>query len=191
MRKEILISSLFLVFQFSILWSAGTRNKEAKIQDQRVAGQESQKSKTEAMAAQSYNITWSSLNGGGDITMRSTTYRLKVSTAQSVIGFSSSANYDVGIGFWYGPGLYCLAKPGDANASNTLTLADIIATVNYIFNKPGCAPTPVCWLSGLVCRGDWNGDGNVTLSDVIHGVNYIFNKPGGPWNPRPSGLCCL
>jgi hypothetical protein len=82
------------------------------------------------------------------------------------------------------------ALAGDANASGNYTLGDIIAIVNYIFNKPGCVPTPTCWLSGLLCRGDWNGDGNVSLSDVIQGVNYIFNKPNGPWNAIPVGACC-
>jgi hypothetical protein len=84
----------------------------------------------------------------------------------------------------------CIAKPGDANASGTYTLGDIISTVNYIFNKPGCTPVPLCWLSGLLCRGDWNGSGTVTLGDAIQGVNYIFTKPGGPWFPVPSGSCC-
>ncbi len=85
----------------------------------------------------------------------------------------------------------CIARPGDANASGTYTLADVIATVNYIFNKPGCTPQPLCWLSGLLCRGDWNGSGTVSLVDVIQAVNYIFNKPGGPWNAVPVGVCCL
>ena len=84
----------------------------------------------------------------------------------------------------------CTAIPGDANASGTLSLADAIADVNYIFNKPGCAPQPQCWLSNLICRGDWDGTLTVTLSDVIRGVNYIFNKPGGPWNPLPIDVCC-
>lgn len=88
-----------------------------------------------------------------------------------------------------GPAL-CVAKPGDANASNTITLADAIAIVNYIFTKPGCNPAPSCWLSGLVCRGDANGSMTVTLGDAIYLVNYIFNKPGGPWTPLPSGTCC-
>ena len=84
----------------------------------------------------------------------------------------------------------CVAKPGDANASNTITLADAIAIVNYIFSKPGCNPVPLCWLSGLLCRGDVNGNLTVTLGDAIYLVNYIFNIPGGPWTPLPSGTCC-
>lgn len=85
----------------------------------------------------------------------------------------------------------CTAMPGDANASGTYTLADIIAAVNYYFNKPGCSPAPLCWLSGLLCRGDWNASGTITLGDIIQGVNYYFNKPGGPWNALPIGECCL
>ncbi|MCI0530899.1 MAG: hypothetical protein L0Y74_02975 [candidate division Zixibacteria bacterium] len=88
----------------------------------------------------------------------------------------------------------CVAIPGDANASNSLTLGDVIATVNYVFNKPGFPACPAnnkdCWLSNLLCRGDWNASSSVTLSDVIQGVNKLFNKPGGPWDPLPVGVCC-
>jgi hypothetical protein len=82
-------------------------------------------------------------------------------------------------------------KAGDANGSGTYTLADVISIVNFIFNKQGCSPLPLCWVSGYLCRGDWNGSGTLTLSDVIQAVNFLFNKPGGPWNPLPSGICCL
>ena len=79
---------------------------------------------------------------------------------------------------------------GDANADSSLTLADAISTVNYIFNKPGCSPQPLCWLSNLLCRGDWDGSSTVTLSDVIRAINYVFNKPGGPWNAVQKQGCC-
>jgi subtilisin family serine protease len=87
------------------------------------------------------------------------------------------------------------AKPGDANASNTYSLSDVIAIVNYIFSKPGFPSCPsntsLCWLSDLLCRGDWDGSATAALSDVIRAVNHIFNKPNGPWNPLASGLCCI
>jgi len=83
------------------------------------------------------------------------------------------------------------AKPGDANASGDYTLGDAISIVNYIFNKAGCSPQPLCWLSDLLCRGDWNGDSSVGLNDAIRAVNYIFNKPDGPWTPIPIGVCCV
>ena len=89
----------------------------------------------------------------------------------------------------------CDGIAGDANESGSLSLADVIATVNYVFNKPGfpscTANSAFCWLSELLCRGDWSGGDGVNLSDIIRGVNYIFNKPGGPWAPLPSGACCL
>ncbi len=104
----------------------------------------------------------------------------------------------------------CIAKPGDANSSDNFTLADIIAMVNYVFNKPvpdtlsppfpPCpSKEPICWLSQLLCRGDCNGDGLVTLSDVIRGVNYIFIKPCAKpedptpqcWAPVKTCPCCL
>src|SRR5574341_152152 len=94
-------------------------------------------------------------------------------------------------GTWWGWVCSCAAKPGDANANNALGVDDLIATVNYIFNKPGCLPLPLCWLSGLLCRGDWNGDTMVNLVDVIRGANYLFNKPGGPWTPVLASPCCL
>ena len=101
--------------------------------------------------------------------------------------FGSGSSFDYAT-IKYSP---CSAIPGDANASGTYTLADAIAIFNYVINKPGCSPSPLCWLSGLLCRGDWDGSTTVTLADAIRGVNYIFNKPGGPWNALPIGACCL
>ena len=95
----------------------------------------------------------------------------------------------------------CVALPGDANASGTYTLADVIMIINYIFNKPGCTPQPTCWLSGLLCRGDVKGDGKVDLADAICLVNSIFGAVSNASYtamkcpcccvPQPSGTCCL
>ncbi len=142
-------------------------------------------------AAPNFDLNWFTINGGGDSYGSSANYRLGYSIGQSVAGEGGSASYNLGIGFWYGAEVICIAIPGDANASGTYTLGDILAVVNYYFNKPGCSPQPLCWLSGLLCRGDWNGSGTITLGDIIQGVNYYFNKPGGPWNAFPSGVCCL
>lgn len=90
----------------------------------------------------------------------------------------------------YSPCLDGSPVAGDANADSSHTLADVISTVNYIFNKTGCSPQPLCWLSNLLCRGDWDGSTTVTLSDVIRAVNYIFGKPGGPWNAVQRTGCC-
>jgi uncharacterized delta-60 repeat protein len=85
-------------------------------------------------------------------------------------------------------------QAGDADSDGKLNLSDVVAMVNYIFQKPNypfcSANSPLCWLSGQLCRGDWNGDGKVSLSDLLRGVSYIFGKSGGPWEPIPSGACC-
>lgn len=67
---------------------------------------------------------------------------------------------------------------GDANGDRSITLADVIFLVNYIFNKPGN------WTPNPIESGDPNCDDDITLADVIHLVNYIFNKPGN-WTPCP------
>ncbi|MCI0531552.1 MAG: SBBP repeat-containing protein, partial [candidate division Zixibacteria bacterium] len=69
----------------------------------------------------------------------------------------------------------CVAIPGDANSSGDFSIGDIISVVNYYFNKPGwpaCGSnSPLCWLSGMLCRGDWNGNGVISIGDIVHGVN--------------------
>ncbi len=128
-----------------------------------------------------YEIPWTSINGGGELASTSTNYKIRASTAQSVIGESQSANYKMGIGFWYGTGLFCTSKSGDVNGSGTWTLTDIVGLVNIVF-KGATKPTPLC-------RADANGTGgNPTITDVIYLVNKVFK--GGP-NPVPTGVCCL
>ncbi|MCI0530721.1 MAG: hypothetical protein L0Y74_02065 [candidate division Zixibacteria bacterium] len=97
----------------------------------------------------------------------------------------------------------CNAIPGDANATETLTTADVIAISNYIYNKPGWPSCPSmnkdCWLSDQVCRGDVNGTVTITNADLIYLANWIYNKPRGDctpsyagecWRPVPSCECC-
>jgi uncharacterized delta-60 repeat protein len=112
-----------------------------------------------------------------------------------VTGFSqgSSSSYDF-VTIKYSPCSPTSPQAGDADSDRKLNLSDVVAMVNYIFQKPNyplcSANSPLCWLSGQLCRGDWNGDGKVSLSDLLRGVSYMFGKPGGPWEPIPSGACC-
>jgi len=64
-------------------------------------------------------------------------------------------------------------KRGDANADKTITVADVIYLINYLF-KGGSEPQPVQ-------AGDANCDGKVNVSDVIYLINYLFK--GGPQPP--------
>ena len=61
---------------------------------------------------------------------------------------------------------------GDVNLSGTITSADIIATVNFVF-KGGAHPQP------CDAAADVNCNGAVTSADIIGLVNYVF-KGGDP-----------
>ncbi|OGC75715.1 MAG: hypothetical protein A2145_05570 [candidate division Zixibacteria bacterium RBG_16_40_9] len=74
---------------------------------------------------------------------------------------------------------HCVAKAGDVNRDNKVSLPDIIALIECAFRD--CFGYPNCLL-------DVNGNGVATVSDVIYLVNYIFK--GGP-APVKSGVCCL
>ncbi|OGC90692.1 MAG: hypothetical protein A2142_01350 [candidate division Zixibacteria bacterium RBG_16_48_11] len=119
-----------------------------------------------------------------------------------VTGYS----YAIGTGSDYATVKYaqCSAIPGDANASGSITLGDIIHVVNYIFDKdklPCLGTDPGnCWTPGPFCQGDVNQTGTITIGDIVHLVNYIFDKdrlpclgsdPGNCWTPEASGACCL
>jgi hypothetical protein len=62
---------------------------------------------------------------------------------------------------------------GDVNLSGTITSADIIALVNYVF-KSGPSPLP-CSASG-----DVNCTGGITSADIISLVNYVFKSQTPP-----------
>ena len=68
---------------------------------------------------------------------------------------------------------------GDVNASATLTSADIIAMVGFVF-KGGAGFTP------CEAAGDVNCSGNITSSDIIFMVNHVFK--GGA---KPCNVCDL
>jgi uncharacterized delta-60 repeat protein len=97
----------------------------------------------------------------------------------------------------------CSAIPGDINASNDMTLGDIVHLLNYVFDRdnPPCIGIDPgnCWDFGLNCRGDVNSSGTITLGDIIHLLNYVFDRdyppcvgtdPGNCWTPVANGACC-
>jgi plastocyanin len=64
---------------------------------------------------------------------------------------------------------------GDVNANGSITSADIIYLVNYVF-KGGAAPLPVA------AAGDVNCSGAITSADIIYLVNYVFKGGAAPCN---------
>jgi len=56
--------------------------------------------------------------------------------------------------------------PGDANNSTSVSIADAVFLINYIFGG-GYSPA-------TTCIADANGDGSVSIGDAVTIVNYIF-----------------
>ena len=136
------------------------------------------------VAAPGYVLNWWSVNSGGDIAAVSTSYRMGLSVGQSVAGSATSSSYNLGVGFWYGAATSVIVEcpiltTGDVNVSGSLTSADIIYLVNFVF-KAGPLPLP-CEASG-----DVNCGGSVTSSDIIYMVNHVFK--GGP---APCDACSI
>jgi len=69
-------------------------------------------------------------------------------------------------------GVFRTYLPGDLNASWTLTSADIITLVGYVFRSQ---PLPV-----PECAGRTNGDGIITAADIIWLVNTVFKSGAAP-----------
>lgn len=56
-----------------------------------------------AMSSTNYRLDWFvPLTGGGGGPMQSANYAVNLTVGQSVIGAAASANYGVGLGYWYG-----------------------------------------------------------------------------------------
>ncbi len=56
-----------------------------------------------AMSSTNYALNWfPPLTGSGGSQMISTNYKVQVTIGQTVIGASTSTNYRVGLGYWYG-----------------------------------------------------------------------------------------
>ncbi len=74
----------------------------------------------------------------------------------------------------HGLGMYALfttsAIRGDADGNGSISVADAVYLVNYIF-KGGPAPDPLG-------SGDANCDGTINVADAVYLINYIFK--GGP-----------
>ena len=127
--------------------------------------------KAQAATAPNFNVNGWSINSGGEAEMASSSYRVGMSAGQPVAGEAASTSYRVGVGFWYGVEADAAACPidvaGDVNTSGSITSADIIYLVNFVF-KGGDAPLP------CEANGDVNCSGSITSADIIHLVNYVF-----------------
>ena len=56
-----------------------------------------------AMSSTNYRLDWfTPMTGGGGAPASSASYAVNLTVGQTAIGASSSANYGVGLGYWYG-----------------------------------------------------------------------------------------
>ncbi len=62
----------------------------------------------------------------------------------------------------------CTCRPGDADGSGSISIADAVYIINYIFNG-GAPPTPF-----PLCSGDADCNCAVSIADVVYLINYIF-----------------
>jgi hypothetical protein len=122
---------------------------------------------------------WSSLGSG----MNGGVYALTVYDTTLVAGGSftqAGGKVSAYLAQWILPEASCpILVSGDVNVSGSITSADIIGLVNYVF-KSGVSPLP------CAAAGDINCNGTVTSSDVISLVNFVFK--GGA---APCDVCAL
>jgi hypothetical protein len=60
-------------------------------------------SNANAMSSANYRLDWfTPLTGGAGGVASSTNYAVNLTVGQTVIGSSSSTNYGIGLGYWYG-----------------------------------------------------------------------------------------
>jgi hypothetical protein len=138
---------------------------------------------------------WHPEYAGVDVYASCSSFAATYNQSRSALGIGTINKLDSLLECSYYGDLWIIC--GDANLSNTITLADVVSIINYVFNKPGwpdCwADNSLCWLSGYVQTGDVNWSGTVTIGDAIQLINYIFNKPCHPnppgcWEP---GFCFI
>ncbi len=116
-------------------------------------------------------INWQVISAGGT-DGNTTNFRLTGTAGQTAVGTGSSTNFGVNHGFWQEFDAPCDCSPGDADASGTVDIDDVVYAVNYIFGG-GPAPRPY-----EVCSGDPNCSCIVDIDDVVYLVAFIFT--GGP-----------
>lgn len=149
--------------------------------EQNVVGQPASNSQPQLNSSLSgESIEWQVISSGGTYGT-SVNYSLEGTTAQTATGTGSSANYEIGQGFWYGfltqgASYVC----GDANESGTVDIDDVVWLIAYIFSG---GPEPMPYLAG-----DANCSEGVDIDDVVYLISYIFSGGPEPCDPDDNGV---
>jgi hypothetical protein len=132
-------------------------------------------------AAAAFQIPCQSVNGGGG-PMSSANYSVNSSAGQSTIGFSSSASYQAGIGYWYGvsaaTGCSCPFQC-DYDTDGLLTALDLGSLIDVLFAGKPEETDPNCSTS----RGDFDCDGFPTALDLGGLIDHLYAGGAGPCDP--------
>lgn len=83
-----------------------------------------------------YMIDWYSINAGGTVDAQSANYLMGASVAQPIAGSASSANFQMGIGFWYGvdgEGSCGCDCHGDPVCDGNTDVLDVVQSINVAF----------------------------------------------------------
>lgn len=135
-----------------------------------------------AGASANYQIPWLSISSGGGRTV-SPNYQTAITVGQATTGKSSSPNYTVGQGFWYGAqggGFGCdCPHQGDTNGDGVIDVFDVIGLIEIAFSGAPDPQDPQCPKT----RGDVNSDSVTDVFDVIYLITTAFSGGPDPVNP--------
>ncbi len=122
---------------------------------------------TQPALAQSFDLTWHSIDGGGAMFSTGGNFELGGTIGQPDAGFMTGGNFELSGGFWAGavPQCACL---GDMNSDGNRNGADIAAFVGCVIQGGAC-----------LCA-DVNGMNGVTLADVTVFVADLLAGAGCP-----------
>lgn len=106
-------------------------------------------------SADTYDLTWNTVDGGGGMNSVGGTYTLSGTIGQPDAGVMTGGTYTLTGGFWAGasPSAPCY---GDLNNDRIVDLADLVLLLSH-YGDTGAPPE----------HGDLNGDGIIDLSDLV------------------------
>ena len=132
-----------------------------------------------------YEIKWQSINGGGG-NIKSMNYEMQSSIGQSATGYATSANYQLGAGYWYGVGgnTQCSCpSQGDIaerpSGNGVIDVFDVIEIIGIAFSGSPDIQDPQCPKT----RGDVDNNGVTDVFDVIYLIATAFSGGPNPVNP--------
>lgn len=113
---------------------------------------------------------------GGATDAQSSSFRLRATTGQPVVGRVASDSYRINQGYWVGGGglvSCCVARRGNTDQSpdDAVTLGDLTVLIDHLF----ISLEPLwCWEEGNTDASVPEGEGSVTLGDLTVLIDHLF-----------------